>query len=219
MQSRIVRNTDVVRLLTQLQLLHFKYDETVIRAVGTVAHVPPTNHTRLELLTRIAQALILQRLMECNCLAGTSTITDVLEAVVHLLQHSSRGSIPCSLIVYCTTFFAYEAHFPTDSELDRFIHNVTLFERDDLDYTTSAPQSVRVRNIERACPVICEQAGDTCGLCQCEILTSMSVYTLSCRHSFHATSGDCLGDGEHTILHWFSTHNTCPVCRQVVEDL
>ena len=198
-------------LLLTLNLQQFLYDESVVYAVEMVAaRIDPSELSEGQILTCVAHVLVQARLFACSCLS-TSELHLLVQAVLHLLVHSERLTIPCSVILECLVFFQYENRFPTQSEQTVFHTNSLFFERDAMDYTTTEvpPQPERALLL----PITPgEETDHICGICQEEIVQGTAVYKLSCHHSFHAE--DCLGP--NTVIHWLSTNVTCPVCRDIV---
>jgi hypothetical protein len=208
-------------LLDQVRLQRFRYDESVVAAVDIVAAcnypVPSelSGEDVSQLTMCIARVLVQARLFSCACLRHRSQ--QCLPAVLHLLQHPGRRTLPCSTVLDCIAFYEYENRFPTESELTAFQANTLLFEQDAMDYTTTPRLDTPSRGLGHVLPVPCPESGQVCGICQEDISPGLAVYKLSCTHCFHAEAAHCLGAGQHTVLHWFHTNTTCPVCRQVVE--
>lgn len=82
-----------------------------------------------------------------------------------------------------------------------------IFERSNESTNTplSAEGRSRVRTVEILQP---PSTGDMCTICQETLVGDAPVSRLPCRHHFHRA---CINP-------WFEEHNTCPICRDCLDD-
>ena len=108
-------------------------------------------------------------------------------------------------------FSRRESQSTLERNLERMLTNIMVAElNSDLEQQQNSGLSTEAMNSLRQNSFTVTQTDDNnqCSVCLETIQQDETVVTLGCHHTFHF----------HCIERWCSSHNSCPVCRSVIEE-
>lgn len=97
-----------------------------------------------------------------------------------------------------------------ESNLERMLTNIINNEMNaDLEQNNSGLSDAAMRTLRENSFTVTETDDNTqCSICLETIQQNETVVTLECQHTFHL----------QCIERWCSSHNSCPICRSVIEE-
>lgn len=176
----------------------------IIMDTGTSSDTPPRLHELIQCWYCLLQA-------SCTCLHAYEAV-DILACMMYIIQQPIR--MQCREVIDCMAFHIMEGTYPSATAL-------LEFQRQQREMDIDADQYCLDHDIKRPflqTDALMREASDGtsfCAICQHTIARMAHVIKLPCGHCFHEQSQHCLGHGT-SILTWFTSHRTCPVCKAVV---